>query len=181
MRLLASSLAIGASLAMAATPQQLPVGHDPVAHKESGFTAGSAKVDPLAKIKSTMNHISDESHAVWAEMAAMFPEAIDKLQMLHAPKPHTRRPDSHWNYITRGADIEKLGEMNAQGQVKREIDGKLANYNMRTKKVDPSELGIDPDVKQYSGYLDDEEEDKHLFYWFFESRNDPKNDPVVLW
>ncbi|KAJ6082790.1 hypothetical protein N7499_007664 [Penicillium canescens] len=28
---------------------------------------------------------------------------------------------------------------------------------------------------------DDNEEDKHLFYRFFESRNDPANDPVVLW
>lgn len=41
-------------------------------------------------------------------------------------------------------------------------------------------LGVDK-VKQYSGYLDVEDEDKHFFYWFFESRNDPKNDPIILW
>ncbi|RDW25909.1 Alpha/Beta hydrolase protein [Yarrowia lipolytica] len=46
--------------------------------------------------------------------------------------------------------------------------------------ADPSSLGLD-DVQQYSGYVDIEEEDKHFFYWFFESRNDPKNDPVLLW
>ncbi|RDA91135.1 hypothetical protein CP533_0439 [Ophiocordyceps camponoti-saundersi (nom. inval.)] len=34
---------------------------------------------------------------------------------------------------------------------------------------------------QHAGYLDDNENDKHLFFWFFESRNDPQNDPVVLW
>jgi hypothetical protein len=32
------------------------------------------------------------------------------------------------------------------------------------KAVDPSKLGVDPGVKQYSGYLDDNENDKHLFY-----------------
>ncbi|KAI8142712.1 Alpha/Beta hydrolase protein [Fennellomyces sp. T-0311] len=38
----------------------------------------------------------------------------------------------------------------------------------------------DPDVKQYSGYLDTED-DKHFFFWFFESRSNPSKDPVVLW
>jgi Serine carboxypeptidase len=33
---------------------------------------------------------------------------------------------------------------------------------------------------QYAGYLD-VSDTKHFFYWFFESRNDPKNDPIVLW
>lgn len=52
------------------------------------------------------------------------------------------------------------------------------NYKIRVK--DPSKLGLD-DVKQYTGYLDVLDEDKHFFFWFFESRNDPQNDPVILW
>ncbi|RIB17361.1 Alpha/Beta hydrolase protein [Gigaspora rosea] len=38
----------------------------------------------------------------------------------------------------------------------------------------------DKTVQQYSGYLD-VNNGKHLFFWFFESRNNPKEDPVVLW
>ncbi|KAI4518274.1 peptidase S10, serine carboxypeptidase [Schizophyllum commune Loenen D] len=38
----------------------------------------------------------------------------------------------------------------------------------------------DASVKQYSGYLDIAT-DKHLFFWFFESRGSPKDDPVLLW
>ncbi len=52
---------------------------------------------------------------------------------------------------------------NANGEKERAIDGKLEDYNLRAKKVDPSKLGVDT-VKQYSGYLDDEKNDKHLFY-----------------
>ena len=36
-------------------------------------------------------------------------------------------------------------------------------------------------VKQYSGYFSLTTGAKHYFYWFFESRNDPAHDPVVLW
>ncbi|KIK71004.1 hypothetical protein GYMLUDRAFT_33108 [Collybiopsis luxurians FD-317 M1] len=38
----------------------------------------------------------------------------------------------------------------------------------------------DSSVKQYSGYLDIEE-NKHLFFWFFESRHSPKDAPLILW
>ncbi|KAJ7708631.1 serine carboxypeptidase [Mycena metata] len=38
----------------------------------------------------------------------------------------------------------------------------------------------DDSVKQYSGYLDIAQ-DKHLFFWFFESRSSPSSDPLVLW
>ncbi|KAF8602051.1 carboxypeptidase C [Ceratobasidium sp. AG-I] len=38
----------------------------------------------------------------------------------------------------------------------------------------------DPTVKQYSGYLDIDD-DKHLFFWFFESRSNPSKAPLVLW
>ncbi|KAH8926610.1 alpha/beta-hydrolase, partial [Atractiella rhizophila] len=33
---------------------------------------------------------------------------------------------------------------------------------------------------QYSGFMDISET-KHIFWWFFESRSDPENDPMILW
>ncbi|OAA54689.1 carboxypeptidase Y [Cordyceps fumosorosea ARSEF 2679] len=56
----------------------------------------------------------------------------------------------------------------------------ISNYKLRGKTVDPSVLGVDA-VQQYAGYLDDNDKNKHLFYWFFESRSDPSNDPFILW
>lgn len=53
-------------------------------------------------------------------------------------------------------------------------------YSLTVAKTKPESLGLDT-VKQYTGYLDVEALDKHFFYWFFESRNDPENDPVILW
>ncbi|KAG8786042.1 hypothetical protein FRC12_016980 [Ceratobasidium sp. 428] len=39
----------------------------------------------------------------------------------------------------------------------------------------------DPTVKMYSGYLDVDYGAKHLFFYFFESRNQPDTDPVLMW
>ncbi|ORY32966.1 peptidase S10, serine carboxypeptidase [Neocallimastix californiae] len=36
-------------------------------------------------------------------------------------------------------------------------------------------------VNQYAGYLDIDDEDKHFFFWFFESRSNPETDPTILW
>ncbi|CAG8639201.1 7570_t:CDS:2, partial [Dentiscutata heterogama] len=38
----------------------------------------------------------------------------------------------------------------------------------------------DENVQQYSGYID-VSTNKSLFFWFFESRNKPHEDPLVLW
>ncbi|RIB03670.1 Alpha/Beta hydrolase protein, partial [Gigaspora rosea] len=38
----------------------------------------------------------------------------------------------------------------------------------------------DKTVQQYSGYLEVKSR-KHLFFWFFESRNNPQEDPIILW
>jgi len=38
----------------------------------------------------------------------------------------------------------------------------------------------DPSVKQYSGYLDIDD-DKHLFFWFFEARISPDEAPLTMW
>ena len=43
------------------------------------------------------------------------------------------------------------------------------------------DAAICDDVQQYSGYYKLTTGDKNYFYWFFESRNAPATDPVVLW
>ncbi|KAI5954928.1 hypothetical protein KGF54_001489 [Candida jiufengensis] len=58
-------------------------------------------------------------------------------------------------------------------------DDRFPQHQLRVKNI-PESLGVDS-VKQYSGYLDIEKEDKHFFFWTFESRNDPKTDPIILW
>jgi len=39
----------------------------------------------------------------------------------------------------------------------------------------------DPSVKQHSGYFTFGEKKKQYFFWMFESRSDPVNDPMVMW
>ncbi|EPQ27794.1 uncharacterized protein PFL1_04539 [Pseudozyma flocculosa PF-1] len=53
------------------------------------------------------------------------------------------------------------------------------NFASRLDKSDP-EAFCDPTVTSWSGYIDTLD-GKSLFFYFFESRNDPKRDPVVLW
>ncbi|MCJ1311540.1 hypothetical protein MMC25_005213 [Agyrium rufum] len=176
MRVLASSLLLGAASA-AVTPQQQVL----QSAQKLQSTLANAWSKPLQDLHDSFNSMSAEARAIWDEVSMMFPEAMEQATFLSQPKKHTRRPDHQWDHIVRGADVQSFWVENSMGDKEREIDGPLESYDLRVKKVDPSKLGVDPDVKQYSGYLDDNDNDKHLFYWFFESRNDPKNDPVVLW
>ena len=54
---------------------------------------------------------------------------------------------------------------------------------MTIRYKEPGKAGIcetTPGVNSYSGYID-LAPDMHTFFWFFESRNDPANDPITLW
>ncbi|CEQ41860.1 SPOSA6832_03622, partial [Sporobolomyces salmonicolor] len=53
----------------------------------------------------------------------------------------------------------------------------IPSHRVRTRE--PQGL-CDPKVRQRSGYLDTAE-GHHFYFWSFESRNDPANDPVILW
>lgn len=75
------------------------------------------------------------------------------------------------------APNSKNGQNSKNGWNEVVMSDTLPNHSMRFKN--PSALKVDK-VKQWSGYLD-VASGKHLFFWMFESRNDPKNDPVVLW
>ncbi|KAK8050613.1 carboxypeptidase Y [Apiospora phragmitis] len=138
--------------------------------------------DTIHNVVEDVLQIPTEAKGLWDELSLLVPGFMEKAHTMIAqqkPKPHKRKPDSEWDHVVKGADIQSMW-VGRDGVNQRKVDGSLEAYNLRAKKVDPSALGVDK-VKQYSGYLDDEANDKHLFYWFFESRNDPKNDPVVLW
>ena len=181
MKAATSALLFGAAMA-ALPPQQQPL-LSPEAVSEALHGANdqiSSWTKPLKNLQHELKHLTEEARQVWDEVANMFPESMSKASFFSLPKAHERKHDGEWDFITKGQEVQELLTMNENGEMEREIDGHLEAFNLRTKKVDPESLGVDK-VKQYSGYLDNEEDDKHLFYWFFESRNDPKNDPVVLW
>ena len=56
-----------------------------------------------------------------------------------------------------------------------------ANITVRYKEVPAGICELDPNVKSYSGYADIGE-DEHIFWWFFEARNqDPTTAPLTAW
>ncbi|KAK5131352.1 hypothetical protein LTR08_001018 [Meristemomyces frigidus] len=55
------------------------------------------------------------------------------------------------------------------------------DLSVRYKEVPEGICELTPGVKSYSGYVDIEEE-QHIFWWFFESRNqDPHDAPLTVW
>jgi cathepsin A (carboxypeptidase C) len=167
MRVLSTTLLIGAAAA-AVSPLQQQVLQAPDDVAESTYDDGPEYADALSRtlheLKEELKSLTSESEQVWEEISNIFPLASDDTPFFSAAKKHTRRPDSHWDHIVRGSDVQSIWVENADGEKEREVGGRLETYDLRVKSVDPSSLGIDPDVKQYSGYLDDNENDKHLFY-----------------
>lgn len=118
-----------------------------------------------------VSQLSDDVLKTWAEMEARMSKAEleshiesfgDMMKSKIEPnlaKVFSNQQFQAWDYIAHD---------------------KFEDYQLRIKKTNPAALGVDT-VEQYSGYLDINSVDKHFFYWFFESRNDPENDPVILW
>jgi cathepsin A (carboxypeptidase C) len=117
---------------------------------------------PMKSLQDVLRSMTEETRALWEELQLLAPGIFDKLTFLSYPKPHIKRPFAQWDHVVRGADVQAVWVDGNEGK-HREVDGPLDTYNLRVKAVDPSKLGVD-DVKQYTGYLDDEANDKHLFY-----------------
>ena len=158
MKALATSLLIGAAAAALQQPLQLP---KDLPQPNEAKNTGSHQ---LHNLKDVLSRLTDEARAVWDEVALMYPEDMAAARFFSTPKKHTRRPDHEWDYHVRGEEVQSIWVSNENGDKEREVDGNIGTYDLRVKKVDPSALGVDPGVKQYSGYLDDNENDKHLFY-----------------
>ncbi|KAM0481366.1 hypothetical protein ACHAPX_003470 [Trichoderma viride] len=182
MRLSTSALVLGAASSAMALQDQKVLG-DPTSEPKVNFGLDTDFKSWAASLKDSFGELTADAKALWDEISLLAPDAMEAFQAevkgLKAKK-HSRKADSHWDHVVKGADIQKLWVESESGESRRLLSGQLSNYNLRAKNIDPRKLGVDK-VKQFSGYLDDDEKDKHLFYWFFESRNDPKNDPVILW
>lgn len=167
MRLSSSAIVLGAASSAVAQDQKILGSNlqQPIIDVASDIASGFEHwAKPLEKL---LGEFTDEAQAVWDEMTLLVPDAVEAFKKQVAagnkPKKANRRPDNEWDHVVKGEDVQSIWVENADGEKHRQVGGRLENYNLRAKKVDPSVLGVDT-VKQYSGYLDDEEEDKHLFY-----------------
>lgn len=168
MRLSTSALVLGAASSAVGfqdqkvlkNPSKSPFGFD---LNKVGNVDFDAWTKPL---KEAFGDATSEAKAVWDEVAMLAPDAVDafKKHITNAKaKKHSRISDSKWDHIVHGADVQDIWVKKENGESHRKVGGKLDNFSLRAKKVDPAKLGVDK-VKQYSGYLDDNEKDKHLFY-----------------
>lgn len=150
-----AAAAVGQQVKLGFDFDRVTAGYDDIMAKLDAST--SLVMETISKyMEEPLSGVTSETKKIWADMMLEFPDAVSKLNFKALPKKFTKQ---RFEEILAGS--------------------KFPNYSLRVKSV-PEDLGVDT-VKQYSGYLDVSDEDKHFFYWFFESRNDPKNDPVILW
>jgi cathepsin A (carboxypeptidase C) len=164
MRIAASTVLLGAaSAASFGQHAQQVLGGNSMKPISDAFADAAAR--PLESIEEAFQGMTAEAKALWDEIKLLVPEsAFKNPSWFSKPKPHRRRHD--WDHVVKGADVQKLWVQDADGEGHRKVGGRLEDFSLRVKSVDPSKLGVDS-VKQYSGYLDDEANDKHLFYCKF--------------
>jgi cathepsin A (carboxypeptidase C) len=120
-------------------------------------------------IQEAITGAGDQAQALWDEVTLLAPDAVAAFKqaaLAQRPKAASRRPESEWDHVVKGAVVNQLWA--TQSEEKGASSRSLNAYDLRVKKVNPAALGVDS-VKQYSGYLDDNENDKHLFYCEFSS------------
>ena len=148
------------------------------------------------KLEELFENIGFETPALltraWAEMQAeLSPEKIASMMKDFNKRKHSKQPIRKVGQETQEEKAiakekeesmkpEKHFSQQSQNDFEVLSNKKFEDYSMRVKSNNPEVLGLDS-VKQYTGYIDVQSIDHHYFFWFFESRNDPENDPVVLW
>jgi cathepsin A (carboxypeptidase C) len=105
MRLLAPTLLISAASTAIAQEQHV---------LKSNFKTPKPVADawskPLHTLSEVMKGMTSEAKAIWDEVSMYFPEAMDKASLFSMPKPHVKKPDSIWDYIVKGADVQRWAQ-----------------------------------------------------------------------
>lgn len=181
MKLLPSLVASGLLLSstdalnLLETPQQV-LGW---ANNAFGRTPATASLKKLAdQVGIDSMWLPNSIRKIWTEADEYIPKSIEEAE--EKANKFFPRLSSHL-FDPKGLKSTKKRKQRTDWDITVKTE-KFPNHSLRAKST-PSDLGIDK-VKQYSGYFDvnkEDEDGRHLFFWFFESRNDPKNDPIILW
>ncbi|EPX73812.1 vacuolar carboxypeptidase Y [Schizosaccharomyces octosporus yFS286] len=142
---------------------------------------GNMPVHIAKEVPEEQKKTSFKEDGIW-NLNDLTPEQFAYLEMLKAANidPETAFEHSPSESHNSKGNKEKEGVYFIEQENGEHVKMKaFPDHTLRIKKSNPESLGIDT-VKQETGYLD-VDDDRHLFFWFFESRNDPVNDPVVLW
>jgi len=120
-----------------------------------------------SQLKEIHGELTPEAISIWKEVADLFPgDTTVAVQRLTSkgfkPKAASKRPDSDYDYIITGDELESMYVTNkGNGEKRKKLSGNFKNKKLRVKK--PNSLGVDEHVKQLSGYLD-VDDDKHFFF-----------------
>lgn len=102
MKVLASAALLGA--AAATFPPHQHILQSPLAQAKPVADAWSK---PLHTFSEALKHMTAEAKAIWDEVAMHFPGALDDVAFFSSPKPHVRKPDTAWDYVVKGADVQR--------------------------------------------------------------------------
>ncbi|KAI8800597.1 putative carboxypeptidase C [Cladochytrium replicatum] len=95
-------------------------------------------------------------------------EQADQLSLASTFLTLSSSPPSHGVQVSQSKDWTTFSLSHVQG------------YKLRVRRSGAVHELCDPSVASIVGYFD-VAEDKHLFFWLFESRSDPSTDPLVMW
>ena len=141
---------------------------DSLAEKSSEFLSYLRNLESeMAKAPEQDRHLL---RSAWKELAKMSPSKQLEYLRRYQSKFHVNQ-DQMNNKVVATQNDDQYETVTSQ---------RFEGYSLSIAKTKPESLGLDT-VKQHTGYLDVDALDKHFFYWFFESRNDPENDPIILW
>lgn len=168
MKLTLLSIALTVNASLLSKLNQFIFDHNVIDHET--INPGIATFNSLKQDANLPHQDIEQLREAWEFLGkTLTPEQILK-------KVDEYKPVTSFNNKPRPEAFESAGRPGFEAVTHDKFEG----YSMDIKQNHPEALGLDT-VDQYTGYLNVEQLKKHFFFWFFESRNDPANDPLVLW